>query len=266
MTSTALKDCPNCSADLETTANFCPNCGQSTHLHRFNLAHIGHEFFHAFTHADKSIFHLIRSLAVRPGVTAREYVLAGKRKKYFNPFSFLLIVLRLNISVNILIRPYTNDFAPRNPSAQQAAPNVPPAYRPYVERQRAATAFVEKRINLIGLLAIPVFALVFWLFFWRTHLNYAEHLVAQVFFASFFSLVSIVVTLLLGFVFSSFLSNLNSVLLLFQLVYLTVAYYQFLDYQQPRHYVKTGLATVLALAVWFAISGGAIYLYVRFGG
>ncbi len=175
-------------------------------------------------------------------------------------------MLGLNISVNSLVKPYTNNFSPQNPTAQRVAPTVPPDIRPYVERQRAATAFVENRINIIGLLAIPLFALVFWLFFRRTTINYAEHLVAQVFFSSFFSLFSIVVTLLLGLAFRSFLTRLNSLLLLFQLVYLTIAYYQFLDYRQPRQYVKTGFATVLALAVWFVVSGGAIYLYVRFGG
>jgi hypothetical protein len=55
-------------------------------VHRITLKHFFHEVFHAFTHTDKEIFHLLKSLATRPGSTARQYVL-GKRQSYFNPFT-----------------------------------------------------------------------------------------------------------------------------------------------------------------------------------
>ena len=265
MTLTTVKTCPNCSADLETTYAFCPQCGQTTHIHRFNLPHIFHEFFHAFTHADKGVLFLIRSLARRPGITAREYVLEGKRKKYFNPFTFLLIVLGLNLSVNILVKPYTKDYSPQQSATPRVTPAIPKEKLPYIQRRRAASSFIEKHINVVGLLAIPVFALIFWLFFRRTGINYSEHLVAHIFFAGFFSLVSIIATLLLGFVFNQYLSYLNRFLLLFQLVYLTIAYHQFIGYERPIQYLRTSAATLLALITWFVASGGAVLLYVYFG-
>lgn len=261
-----MDTCPNCSARLESDFRYCAHCGQKTHLARFNLWHILDEFVQAFFSVDRGVLFLTRNLAIRPGGTAREYVLEGKRRRYFNPFSFLLIVLGLNLSVNALVKPYTKNYQPRQSASQRVAPNIPESIRPYAERRRTAVTFIEENINLVGLLAIPLFALVFWLFFRRTGINYSEHLVAQVFFSSFFSLVSIAAVLVLGFVLNAYLPYMNRFLLLFQLLYLTIAYYQFMHYQKPRQYVRTGLATLLALTAWFITSGGAVYLYVRFGG
>lgn len=265
MTLTTVKICPNCSANLGTTDKFCPQCGQNTQIHRFDLAHIVHELVHAFTHTDKGVLFLIRNLASRPGVTAREYVLEGKRKKYFNPFTFLLLVLGLNLSVNVLVKPYTRNYAPQQAAAPGVTPSTPKKMSPSVKRQRAASTYIEKHTNVIGLLAIPVFAFIFWLFFWRSGLTYSEHLVAHIFFASFFSLISIVATLVLGFLLNPYLSYLNQFLLLFQLIYLTIAYHQFLGYKRLNQYVKTGAATLLALTTWVIASGGAFLLYIYFG-
>jgi len=265
MIMTTLKACPNCSADLETTYQFCPQCGQNAHIHRFNLPHIFHEVFHAFTHADKGVLYLTRSLAIRPGVTAREYVLEGKRKTYFNPFTFLLLVLGLNITVNSFVKPYTGQPDQASVSTQRATSTIPEAARPFYERRKQATTFIEKHINIVGLVAIPIFTLIFWLCFLRSGINYAEHLVANVFFSSFFSLVSVVVTLVLGFLLHAYLPFLNRILLVFQLVYLTIGYYQFMNYHRPVQYVRTGAVSLLALITWFVFSAGAVMLYIKFG-
>lgn len=260
-----MEKCPNCSTELASHFAYCTHCGQKTHLPRFRIRHILDEFVQAFFSVDKGVLFLTKNLALRPGVTAREYVLEGKRRKYFNPFSFLLIVLGLNLSVNVLVKPYTNGHAAQKLATQPLNPNTPKELLPYIERQRKATAFVEENINMVGLLAIPVFALVFYLFFRRNGINYSEHMIALIFFVSFFSLVTIVLTLTLGFLLNQYLPYLNRLLLLFQLIYLTIAYYQFLDYKQPVNYLKTGVATTLALMAWFAASAGAFYLYIRYG-
>ncbi len=265
MTTMTVKTCPNCTADLNSSYNFCPQCGQNAFVHRLNLAHIFHELFHAFTHADKGVLYLTKSLIRKPGVTAREYALERKRSKYFNPFSFLLIVLGLNITVNSFINPYTSRESTGILTTQGVKPTVPKATSPYVERQRAASTFIEKHVNIVGLVAIPLFAFIFWLCFRRSGINYAEHLVANVFFSSLFSLASIVITLALGLLLNAYLPLLNRILLLFQLIYLTIAYYQFLNYNRPSQYVRTGAVTLLVLVSWVILSGGAIFLYIRFG-
>lgn len=260
-----METCPNCSAKVEHHFVYCPNCGQTADLPRFKIRHILDEFFQAIFSVDRGVLFLIRNLATQPGSTAREYVLEKKRKKYFNPFSFLLLVLGLNLSVNGLIKPYTTRFPAQKEITRQATPTIPKDILPYVERQRQATLFIEENINIVGLAAIPLFAFIFWLCFRRSGINYAEHLVAQVFFSSFFSLFTILLTLLLGLALKQYLPFLNRALLLFQLLYLSIAYYQFLHYQKPIGYFKTCAATLLALVSWVAFSGGIVFMYVRFG-
>ncbi|RCR67534.1 DUF3667 domain-containing protein [Larkinella punicea] len=267
MSLNAVKECPNCSANLEDSFNYCPKCGQTTSIHRFNLPHIFHEIFHALTHADKGVLHLLKGLATRPGMVAREYILEGKRKKYFNPFTFLVLVLGLTLFANSIFHPYT-----RTNNPVQVA-----ATRPYkseqqkqfalklAERQQTVQAFLEKRSNLIVFLAIPVITLAYWLFFFRTGINYAEHLVAQVFFSGFYSLFSTLVLTPIRQVFPE--GNWFSITqLASQLVYLTLAYYQFLPPGRPKSIIKTALITLAGLMTWAVFSAGVIYLYVRFGG
>lgn len=264
MTSTP-KACPNCSAHLETTYHFCPHCGQTAFIHRFNLPHVFHEVFHALTHADKGVLHLIKELAVRPGVVAREYVLAGKRKKYFNPFTFLVLALGVTLFVNSIFHPYTRDL-PSAPAAQNAPAN--PLRTPqagFAVRQKNLQMFFEQRSNLVLFFAIPLFALVYWLLFLRSGINYAEHLVAQVLFSGFYALISLalVAPLKLFFAGSTRFAGLQ---LLIQFLYLSFAYYQFMGPGRRWGLVKASAATLLVLLTWVVISFGGGYVYIRYGG
>ena len=84
-----LYNCKNCGNQFEV--NFCNVCGQKP-AHRLDVKHVLHETIHVFTHADKGIFAFIPNILTRPGIMALEYV-QGKRKKYFNPFQYLLLIV-----------------------------------------------------------------------------------------------------------------------------------------------------------------------------
>lgn len=267
MTATALKTCPNCSTSLHGDEQYCPQCSQTTHLHRFSLGHIGHELMHALTHADKGALDLLKELAVRPGVVAREYVLEGKRKRYFNPFTFLMIVLGITLFVNSVFHPYTQRSSTAPPPATTRSESATQSTSPseFRERQRDVQTFIEKRNNVVVFLAIPFFALFYWLFFLRSGINYAEHLVAQVFFSGFYSLVTLALLAPLKPLFTTG-QQLGGVQLLLQFLYLSFAYYQFLGPSRSWRLVKAIFSTLLAIIAWIVVSSGIVYLYVRYGG
>src|SRR5688572_10665036 len=89
-----MTTCKNCDTPFE--GKFCSACSQRADTHRFTLWHFAHAFFHALTHTDKGILFLIKELLYKPGIVAREYN-EGKRKKYFSPITFLLIVMAIEI-------------------------------------------------------------------------------------------------------------------------------------------------------------------------
>lgn len=91
------QNCKNCGTDLQ--GRFCNNCGQKAEIHALTFSHIFHEVFHAFTHADKSFLVMLKKMIVEPGKVAWEYIVEGKRQRYYNPFTFFLLVTAINAFV-----------------------------------------------------------------------------------------------------------------------------------------------------------------------
>jgi hypothetical protein len=255
-----MSSCPNCEATLKADFKVCPNCGQKTYLHRFTLGHIFHEIFHAVTHTDKGILYLIKHMTLHPGVAAREYVLENKRKRYFNPFTFLILVLGLAVFTNSIFHPYTKRI--QDASNEFKTEKKKKVYNKILQRQKDAIYFVETRNNLVTFMALPIIALVFWLFFRKTGINYAEHLVANIFFAGYYSILSILLSALVLLIPTKTLYLLNYLQLFVHIVYLTLSYFGFLNYSTPRKYFITGFASVLAIGSWFITSALIISIYI----
>lgn len=177
-------NCLNCSALLETGQQFCGSCGQKTNTHRLTLGHFFHEFFHAFTHADKGIFHLLFGLLIRPGVVAREYI-EGKRKKYFNPFTFFLIMMGIYVLSNRIFNPEPIEI--HVPASIMNIPNEAAKNKAIAMFIRGGEVrnFTSANGNIISMIAIPMIALIFWLSYRKRKFNYAEHLTANMLFTSF---------------------------------------------------------------------------------
>lgn len=162
-------NCTNCVNTFK--GHYCNNCGQAI-THRITTAHVIHDFFHIFTHADKGLLALIPKIILYPGITAKEYI-EGKRKIY-NPFQYLVIII--GISVFLLSHsPFYHNLIEKS---QQSVSNLPPEVR-----VKMANFFVliQKYTNIISLLTLPIFAFFSSLFFKSPKYNYAEHITLQVF-------------------------------------------------------------------------------------
>ncbi len=82
-------ECLNCNTVY--VGSYCHQCGQKA-VHRYTVGHVLHEIVHVFTHADKGIFSFAWQLITRPGKVALDLV-EGRRKRYFNLFQYLLIIV-----------------------------------------------------------------------------------------------------------------------------------------------------------------------------
>jgi Protein of unknown function (DUF3667) len=146
--------CLNCDTAILQGQNFCPNCGQKSFTPRLTLHEIGEEFTHALIHVDRSALSLMGQLLVRPGVVAQEYV-AGKRKRYFGPFGFLVVSVAFTSAVLAIsgFQALTSD-----------APNI-------------IVEFLQHHLNLMFFAAVPLIAAFARLIGFRDRYNYAEYLV-----------------------------------------------------------------------------------------
>jgi hypothetical protein len=157
------ESCLNCGTTFVAGQSFCGTCGQRTQVgSRLTMREIGHDLVHAITHADHSIFALIRALVTRPGRVAREYV-QGRRKSHFGPFAFLVIMVGLASAV-ILITGVE-------------------WFTPFKHGQ--AGDLLQRHINLVILLQTPLLAASCALLFLREGRNYAEHLVLAAYASGF---------------------------------------------------------------------------------
>jgi hypothetical protein len=237
-------NCLNCGSALEPSQHFCPQCGQNADTHRLNFKHIWHDLIHAFTHADKGIFSLIWQLAFRPGIVAREYV-DGKRKKYFNPFTFVILIV--GFASVILISSGFTSF-----SGNSAMPKNP------------ISPFLDRHINLLIFLNIPLLALFNRLLFRRTNTNYSENLVLAAFTSGersiFFSLIIAPVWLMFHPPYYLFLA----IYLFCWSCYFGWACSQFYSGQKFILFLKGFLSTILTQVTTMILITGLYFIYFYF--
>lgn len=146
--------CRNCDADVAPGQAYCGICGQKYVSDRLTLRQIGHDLLHAVIHVDRSALSLVRMLLLRPGNVAREYV-QGRRKRYFGPFSFLVVVVAAASALIALtgFRAVSSD------------------------RPSVVADFLQSHINLLMFAELPSLALLSRMLDVRAQFNLAEHLV-----------------------------------------------------------------------------------------
>jgi hypothetical protein len=170
--------CRNCDADVPLGQAYCGNCGQKYATGRLTLHEIGHDLLHAFMHVDRSALSLVRMLLVRPGTVALNYV-QGRRKRYFGPFSFLVIVVAATSAVIALtgFRAVSSD-----------SPNV-------------VADFLQSHLNLLIFAEVPLLAVYSRLFDVRGRFNLAEHLVLAAYTSSMCALFATLIVIPFSYVF-----------------------------------------------------------------
>lgn len=237
MQASGTSQCLNCDAPLAQPQHFCGACGQKTSAQRLTMGQVAHDFVHVLTHADHSIFALVKSLAYRPGHVAREYN-AGRRKKHFGPIAFLMIAV--GIASFMILLTGVKFFTPITDSG--------PA------------GFLQRHINLVILIQMPILAGWCALLFWTDRLHYAEHLVLAAYSSGFRILVlGLVATPLMYF------GHMSSADRVFAptyygvwLVYFSIAAWQFYGGQKAWILVRAVFAAILGQAVTM----GLILLFI----
>ena len=233
-------NCLNCATLLTADDRFCPTCGQKSSTHKITMPHIWHDIFHAFTHADKGFLYVFRELLYRPGHVAREYV-DGMRKKYFNPFSYLFII----VAVATLLSSTFNLMA--DPS-----------------RRDPISLFLNKHANVVMLVHVPISAFFSWLFFIRSKRSYAESLVLFTYTggerSAIYSLLVVPVMVALPQYYLTIVWTFHIAFFL----YFGWACAQFFRQQNVWGYIRGIAVAFLTLMVIYALISAAYYVYYRY--
>jgi len=259
-------NCLNCGTILTADDNFCPTCGQKTDTHRLTLKHILHEFFHSFTHADKGFLGMIADLAIKPGKVAREYV-AGKRKKYFNPFTFFLLSIGVLVFSSHLYGALDQEQKP-DPKvlAQMPSDAARKYYTELIHRGNEGREFISKKMNTVTMLVVPFYAFLSWIFFGRRRYNYAEVLLSFILLQSFVSLcMAVLVIPWIGKVQDqTILLYVFVAVFVLMSTYIGLAQYSFLGLKNRWKVIPISLVALVGyIMVFLAIFLSIIYYMVR---
>lgn len=238
--------CLNCGTRFDDGQRFCGACGQRTDIApRMTLRDIGHDLAHAITHADHSIFALVRALLTRPGTVSREYT-EGKRKRHFGPFAFLLITVGLASAI-ILV------------SGVQWFTSYEHGY---------AANLLQRHVNLLILIQMPIQALFCAVLFKGQRRTFAEHLVLAAYTSGFHSLfLGVIETPAFA------LTNaaapdpvLAAAFFGLWLLYFALAASQFYSGNRAVAAIKGGLAVVFTQVWTVILAMGFLYLTTRLRG
>ena len=227
-TAPSSEPCANCNTAVVPGQNYCPNCGQKAPTPRLTLREMGMEFVHALAHVDRSALSLIWQLLIRPGVVARDYV-AGRRKRYFGPFAFLVVSVAFTSAV-IAISGF-----------QAVTADAPNGF----------ASFLQHHINLLFFVQVPLLAAACRLMGIREPYNYAEYLVLTSYSAGLHTLFYAFVVIPVWYVLRSdivLLTRLFYASLAIGPLYLAYAMYQFLPGGRFSSAIKGLFASLLTQA------------------
>jgi magnesium-transporting ATPase (P-type) len=239
-------NCKNCDAPVEGA--FCSHCGQKAEIHRVSIGYLIHELFHAITHADKGFLLLIKDLVTKPGIVAREY-LDGKRKKYFNPLSFLVITAALSAYVT-----HATGYSEHLTHAD-AQPNK---HVPYWEETMSIVVDHSKLLGLV--LIVPVLSILAWALFRKPRYNLSEVFVLQAYVMGQCFILRTVISVP-AFLIAPDTMDLNN--MLFQtifLVYMIVANKQFFSNNLFFTILKSILIMFLFIVLYWVLIWGFVFL------
>ena len=233
--------CKNCDAPL--TGKFCVNCGQIADIHRISMGYVSHEFLHAVTHADRGFLLLIKKLFLYPGVVAKEYI-DGKRKKYFNPLSFIVITSAIHAWIAYKTGYFSAVGTGGSGGRNQRMPAV------MVEAFRISNEN-GKLLSLI--LIVPLLAFLSWLLFRRGKYLMAETFVLNCYIVGQSHVIR-TLFFIPAFLIAPMYGGIN--LAIFEtllLVYLIVAYRQFFQQNIFVTILKCMLTMVLFITLYWLL-------------
>ncbi len=146
-------DCKNC--DLPVENKFCSHCGQKTNTQRITWKNlVNHELIQGVFNLDRGLPKTWLKILTKPNIVAHDYI-AGKRKRFYNFFYMLLLLVGLKL--------FLNDTFPEVFKSSNS------------KEEENFITLVSNNMQLWIVSIIPLFSLISWLIYRRLKYNFLEH-------------------------------------------------------------------------------------------
>ena len=157
--------CKNCGHRFE--GNFCSSCGQSAQTPRFDGRHLLQTALESVD-LDRGFLRAIKLLLTSPGTSLRRYI-EGCRVNFVNPIKLFLLFGAVGTLLQFKLGLYGDIVG--EPVMQ-------------FENAERFSFYSAKYSTLFSVVALPTFALVSWLAYRSSKLNYIENLILNVYVAA----------------------------------------------------------------------------------
>ncbi len=218
--------CKNCNQTIQDDQSYCPHCCQKSDVTRLNFKQLIKDIWIAFSNTDEGFLLLIKELVYKPGKVARAYV-SGRRKHYFNPFSYLAIMVAIALFFILRFESYGIDYSLMK------------------TQDLEFLRFTFQYFNLFIFFTCPVYALVIWIFFLGNQLNYAENLVLSAYLGGQ-NMLYYIVAITLFILFPSNINVLGLIIGLIIVIWYIMAILQFYAKRSFWSIIKAILIIVIA--------------------
>jgi hypothetical protein len=174
-------ECKNCKTELNSN-NFCGNCGAKFIKDRLTFKHFLHELNEQVFDLDNKLLKTFIHLITKPEIVISDYI-NGVRKRYINPFSFLLISLTISGISIYFARELTIEGVSEMVNKNQE------------EGMKKFMNFLYDYNSLLISLLIPIYALISYIVFLNKKMyNYIEHTIIYLYSQAIYSILGTVTT------------------------------------------------------------------------
>ena len=242
-------NCKSCSATLNNNDIYCSRCGAKDVNERLSLKGTWKEFIGPFFNWDNNFWNTFKDMIISPQNVFEAYI-SGARKKYFNPFSFLIIYGTIAL-VFYKFFPVTDlgEMFAGMESEMKAnnTDNTPGLTMDGVLKP------MFNNYNLVIILSVPFMALMSYFAFKKKGHNFSEHMVFQSYLQSMIGYLSLVlhviVILLLKFDYSLY----TSIYFIVMYIYANYVFYKYYKLKTKELLVANVKFTFYAIVVYAII-------------
>ncbi len=247
-------NCKNCETALRTDYSFCANCGAKIIRNRITLKNLWYDVTERYFNVDNTFLRTFLHLFTTPEVVINGYI-AGIRKKYLNPVSYLGIALTLSSFVVYLMVKASDkiDFDVFGVSGGSTA------------GMTKVAEFTFDFQALLFIAYIPMMAIAGWICFQDKKYNFTERLVIFMYALAHYSIASFIPSVLILLLKPVIYGNMALVFTLLMYLYAGYTIYRLSNFKGIAYVARVLLFYVLFTIQYFGTSL-AIPLYLMITG
>lgn len=237
--------CKNCKVELAKKDGYCQNCGARVLGNSITLKFVFQEILDKVLSVDNRLFKTFIHLIIKPHAVIESYI-KGVRKRYYNPFSYLLISITLTGILALINKDIAID------AVNKSAETFGNTSKEYNEKIMALTLEYQSFFNIIS---IPIYALISWIVFLnKKKFNYLEHNIIYIYSSAQLSIINFFILGTLYLTSVNNYTNASFVLTIFFFLYNSYILIRLFNLSLIQYFIKVLLFLVL-LVVVFVVFG-----------